>query len=88
MLMTVSQLMERIEKQGLKANDEVGFICSNAPPTVTWLPEDILELRPNWTPEQAEMWLDNNSRVIQERMCETGWSYIELLLPDMEGDVS
>ena len=78
--MTVSELMKQIEKQGLKPNDDVPFVCSLGPPTVTWITDDILQLRPDWTPERAKEWLDDNCKVIQGTMCETGWSCIEELL--------
>ena len=78
--MTVNELMMRIEKQGLKANDDVPFVCSLGPPTVTWTTDDILQLRPDWTQEQAKEWLDVNCTVIQGTMCDSGWSCIEELL--------
>lgn len=50
--------------------------------TVRWTAEDVLNLRTNWTEEQAEDWLSNNEKYIQSRLIELGWEVIETLLPD------
>lgn len=51
-------------------------------PTVTWEYIDILELRPNWTRDQAEEWLRLYRSQIEDRMVSTGWELIENLLTD------
>lgn len=47
---------------------------------VSWTAEDIQTLRPDWTTEQAEEWLDTNQRYIRDRLVELGWEVIETLL--------
>lgn len=48
--------------------------------TVSWTAEDIQTLRPDWTPDQCEEWLESNQRYIQDRLVELGWEVIETLL--------
>ena len=48
---------------------------------VSWTPGDITSLRPSWTDEEAEDWLADNARYIEDAMCERGWEVIEDLLP-------
>jgi hypothetical protein len=48
--------------------------------TLRWAPEDVLTLRPNWTLDRCEEWLEANQRHIQARLCELGWEVIETLL--------
>jgi len=48
--------------------------------TVTWTSEDVQTLRPTWTVEQCEEWLERNERYIQDRLVELGWEVIETLL--------
>jgi hypothetical protein len=47
---------------------------------IVWSPEDIETLRPDWTLEQCEEWLDNNRKHIVDRSIEYGWAIIETLL--------
>lgn len=47
---------------------------------VEWTVEDIKTLREDWTAEQAEEFLQNNQRRIQDRLVELGWEVIETLL--------
>lgn len=47
---------------------------------VEWTAEDIKTLREDWTTEQAEEFLQNNQRRIQDRLVELGWEVIETLL--------
>ena len=47
---------------------------------VVWVVEDILDLRPDLTPEEADDFLSRNARNIQDRMCERGYEAIETLL--------
>jgi hypothetical protein len=71
-------------------NDEINALCerinfSSRPDTttkvqVTWLPSDIQEVRPNWSLEKCEKWLDENRKSIHDRSVELGWEVIETLL--------
>lgn len=47
---------------------------------VVWTAEDIQTLRPDWTLERCEEWLESNQRYIQDRLVELGWGVIETLL--------
>lgn len=47
---------------------------------VEWTADDIKTLREDWTTEQAEEFLQNNQRRIQDRLVELGWEVIETLL--------
>lgn len=49
---------------------------------VVWQAGDIQALRPNWTDEKAEKWLESNQRHLQDRLVELGWEVIEDLLAD------
>lgn len=48
---------------------------------VGWSPVDIFDLRPDWTYEQAEEFLQKHGKYIQEAMVRAGWDAIETLLP-------
>jgi hypothetical protein len=50
--------------------------------TVTWTAEDIQTLRPDWTTERSEEFLEDNERRIQDRLTELGWEVIENLLTE------
>jgi hypothetical protein len=63
-----------------KANAFIAATPPNGHATVTWHQEDIATLRPSWTPEQCEEWLEDNSRRIQDRIVELGWGVIETLI--------
>lgn len=52
--------------------------------TLSWCAEDVLTLAPRLTYEQAEEWLANNQKHIQDRLCELGWEVMETLL-SMDG---
>jgi hypothetical protein len=52
--------------------------------TVTWTAEDIQTLRPDWTTERSEEFLEDNERRIQDRLTELGWEVIETLLGETE----
>lgn len=45
-----------------------------------WQSGDVQTLRPDWTDEQCEAWLDRNEKYIRDAMCEAGWATIETLL--------
>lgn len=47
---------------------------------IAWTAEDVLTLRPEWTKEQAEDFLCENERQIQDRTIEIGWEVLEALL--------
>jgi hypothetical protein len=49
---------------------------------VLWSPEDIMDLAPNMTKDQAEEWLFCNERYIQDAMTSYGWDIITVLLRD------
>lgn len=51
---------------------------------VGWTAEDILDLRENWTKEQAEDFLQKNERRIKDRLIEKGNEMLEDLLPPEE----
>lgn len=51
---------------------------------VAWVADDILSLRPNWTLDQAEEFLQDNEGQIQDIMIERGWDAIDSLLPPKE----
>lgn len=56
---------------------------------VSWRWGDVTDLeaweRKNLTPDDAEMFLNQHQRIIQDRMIETGWQVIEDLLATWEG---
>lgn len=47
---------------------------------VEWTVDDVLTLRPEWTREKAEEFLDINEKHIQNRIVELGWEVIESML--------
>ena len=49
---------------------------------VLWSPEDIMDLVPHMTRDQAEEWLFRNERYIQDAMTSYGWDIITVLLQD------
>lgn len=46
-----------------------GYYCCTG-----WAAEDVLELRPKWTEEQAEEFLSDHCGRIVDRMVEAGWT--------------
>lgn len=52
--------------------------------TVTWTAEDVQSLRPDWTTDKCEEFLEDNERRIQDRLIELGWEVIETLLGEDE----
>jgi len=48
--------------------------------TITWSPEDIQDLRPDWSFERCEEWLAANGKRIRDRSVELGYEVIEDLL--------
>lgn len=53
---------------------------------VVWVAEDIKTLRPKWTNQKCEDWLESNERHIQNRLVEFGWGVIEDLLGSDQGE--
>lgn len=49
---------------------------------VAWQAEDIQTLRPEWSDDKCNEWLDANEDDIQCAMIERGWAVIEHLLPE------
>ena len=47
---------------------------------VIWQPEDIKTLRPEWSLERCEDWLQENEKYIRDRTIELGWDVITSLL--------
>lgn len=47
---------------------------------VEWSPEDVLTVRPNMSFEEAEEFLQNNQKYIQDAMVELGWDVIRHLV--------
>ena len=47
---------------------------------VTWLPEDVQSLKPDWTLEKCNEWLEDNEGHIQDRLTELGWEVLESYL--------
>ena len=49
--------------------------------TIGWHASDVKSLRPEWTLEQCDDWLHENSGYITDRLVELGFEVIEALLP-------
>jgi len=47
---------------------------------VVWTVDDVLTLKPEWSEEEALMWLESNQKYIQERLIELGWGVMEDLM--------
>lgn len=47
---------------------------------VVWGVDDILELRPTWTREQADAFLRVNEKHFRDRITELGWGVWDALL--------
>ena len=47
---------------------------------VEWTPEDVRSLNNNLSLSEAEEWLIDNEKSIQDRLTELGWNVIEDLL--------
>ena len=48
--------------------------------TVSWTATDVQDLKPSWTIEQCEAWLEDNAKYIQEAVVRSGYEAIEALL--------
>jgi len=49
---------------------------------IAWTAEDIKTLRPGWTEEQCEDFLQQIENVLRDRSIEFGWTIIESELPN------
>ena len=49
--------------------------------TIKWVSADILSLRPDWTHDECEAFLDSVHKPLQDRSIEFGWELLEGLLP-------
>lgn len=47
---------------------------------VRWQADDVKSLRPKWSKEKCEDFLERHSGHIQDAMCATGWNVIECAL--------
>jgi len=47
---------------------------------VTWHAEDVQTLKPNWSLEKCNEWLEDNERHMQDRLIELGWEVMDALL--------
>ena len=45
--------------------------------TITWLPADVLSLRPNLTADEAEQALRVVAKVVKDRSIEEGWQILD-----------
>lgn len=53
---------------------------------VCWTPEDIQDLRPEWTLEECTVFLETYGRYIQEALVSAGYNIIETFIIDQEAD--
>ena len=47
---------------------------------VTWHAEDVKTLKPNWSLERCNEWLEDNERHMSDRLIELGWEVMDALL--------
>ena len=45
--------------------------------TVSWMAGDVHSIKPSWSMEKCEEWLETNQKYIQERLVEVGFEVIE-----------
>lgn len=48
--------------------------------TVAWTPHDVKTLRPKWSVQRCEDWLEENAHHIQDRLVESGWDVLSSLI--------
>jgi hypothetical protein len=48
---------------------------------IVWQAGDVKTLRPDWSMEECQRWLDANGKYVKDRSIELGWDVIESLLP-------
>lgn len=44
---------------------------------IKWSAKDVQQLKPTWSLEKCQSWLDGNSRHLADRLIETGWEVLE-----------
>lgn len=47
---------------------------------IRWHAEDIQQLKPEWTLDQCQAFLDNNERILRDRLVEDGWGVIQSVI--------
>ena len=53
---------------------------------LSWSPADVQTLRPGWSIEKCEEWLNANEKYLRDRLCELGWEVMTDLLPTKTKD--
>jgi len=51
---------------------------------IIWCDADIQQLKPEWSLNKCQEFLDRNARHIQDRLIETGWEVLESLINSEE----
>lgn len=51
---------------------------------IKWSAEDVQQLKPTWSLEKCQSWLDGNSRHLKDRLIETGWEVLESFIANDE----
>ena len=52
--------------------------------TITWLPDDVKSLYPDWTDEQCADALHQVSKYLVDSSIESGWEILGILLQDVK----
>ena len=58
--------------------DNIGAI--HEPLVVRWHAEDVLELKPEWTLDQCQAFLEKNKRALTDSFVETGWQVLQAVV--------
>lgn len=53
---------------------------------VTWSPEDIQSLKPEWSLEKCKTFLDEYFSDMSDRMVEVGWEVVEVFVNEFGDD--
>lgn len=48
--------------------------------SVTWRAEDVSMIKPEWSIEKCEEWIQDNENRIQDRLTELGWEVLDSFL--------
>lgn len=59
-------------------------VCDDVRLTIKWSAEDIQQLKPTWSLNKCQSWLDGNSRHLKDRLIETGWEVLESFIANDE----
>ena len=51
---------------------------------IKWSAEDVQQLKPEWSLEKCQSWLDGNNRHLADRLIETGWEVLESFVSEEE----